>query len=101
MDFTPKRVGESEVLTVDFSELLGEGETIVSAAWSMRVNVGADSSASSMIQGEATIADTKVSQMVTAGVAGVRYEPRCTATTTLGQILILPDPGYGRLLVTD
>jgi hypothetical protein len=54
-----------------------------------------------MIQGEATITDSKVSQMVTAGVAGVRYEPRCTATTTLGQILILPDPGYGRLLVTD
>ena len=99
MDFTPKRVGETEVMTVDFADLLGEGETILSASWNMRVKTGADPAASSMIQGSVTVMGTKVSQMVTAGVAGVRYEPLCTALTSLGQVLELPDPDEGLLLV--
>jgi hypothetical protein len=101
MDFTPKRVGESEVLTVDFVDLLGEGETILSASWSIRVKTGVDAAASSMILGASTTIGTKVSQMVTAGVAGVRYEPLCTALTSLGQVLELPDPDEGLLLVVE
>jgi hypothetical protein len=101
MDFTPKRVGESEVLTVDFVDLLGVGETIVSASWSMRLKAGNDLAASSMIQGPSTTIGTKVSQMVTAGVAGVLYEPLCTALTSLGQTVELPDPGEGLLMVVE
>jgi hypothetical protein len=101
MDFTPKRVGESEVLTVDFADLLGEGEIILSASWSMRIKVGSDPAASSMIQGSVTVTGTKVSQMVTGGVAGVLYEPLCTALTSLDQVLELPDPGEGLLMVVE
>jgi hypothetical protein len=101
MDFTPKRVGESEVLTVDFVDLLGVGETILSASWNMRVKAGVDPAANSMIQGTATTTGTKVSQMVTAGVAGVLYEPLCTALTSLGQTVELPDPGEGLLMVVE
>jgi hypothetical protein len=99
MDFTSKRVSEAEIFTVDFADLLGAGETILSASWSMRVKAGVDPAASGMIQGSVTITGTKVSQMVTAGVAGVRYEPLCTALTSLGQVIELPDPGEGLLMV--
>jgi hypothetical protein len=101
MDFTPKRVGESEVLTVDYVDDLAPGETILSASWSMRVKAGSDPAASSMIQGTVTVTGTKVSQMVTAGVAGVLYEPLCTALTSLGQTVELPDPGEGLLMVVE
>lgn len=99
MDFTPKRVGETEVFTVDFADLLGQGETIVSASWSCSLKEGADPAAASMIQGSPTLAGSKVSTLISSGVAGCWYAPICTALTSLGQVLILPESGYGTLHV--
>lgn len=99
MDFTPMRVGAEEVFTVDYVDELAPGETILSAAWEMRVVQGVDPSASAMIIGTATVKGSVVSQLITGGVAGVTYRPICWALTSLGQRLDLPEIGNGLLLV--
>jgi hypothetical protein len=99
-DFSPKRAGESEVFTVDFAPLLAPGETVTSAAWSITPIDGQDPSAASMIVGAASVDGGKVSQMIGSGVPGVRYAPICTAQTSNGQTLILPEYGNGQLEVT-
>jgi hypothetical protein len=38
--------------------------------------------------------------MIGSGVPGVRYAPICTAQTSNGQTLILPEYGNGQLEVT-
>jgi hypothetical protein len=53
-----------------------------------------------MIVGAASIDGGKVSQMIGSGVPGVRYAPICTAQTSNGQTLILPEYGNGQLEVT-
>lgn len=98
-DYDDKRVGDTEVLSVDYSKQLGAGETIISATWSVRVLSGVDAAPGNMLQGGSTTNGPKVSQMLTGGVAGVYYSPLCTALTSLGQTLTLPDPGRGGLLV--
>lgn len=100
MDFSPKRVNEVEVFTVDFSALLGTGETITSAVWTCSVKEGSDAAASSMIQGAAAVSGSKVSQKIANGVAGCWYAPVCTVLTSAGQTLTLPEYGYGSLHVT-
>lgn len=100
-DFTSKRVGETEVFTVDYTKNLNVGETIVSAVWTNSVKTGIDVSPNSMIQGVATIAGPLVSNKITGGIAGVYYAPICTATTSLGQVIVLPEPPNGALLVTS
>lgn len=98
-DFTPKRVAESEIFSVDYSVLLGTGETITSAVWTNSVKEGTDASPNAMISGPASITGAVVSQKLTAGVAGVYYWPICTATTSANQVIILPEPNDGALLV--
>jgi hypothetical protein len=100
MDFTPKRIAEREVFTVDYAALLGTGETITTAVWSITAQRGIDASASAMIQGSATISGTKVSQVISGGLADVFYAPMCIATTSTGQALVLPEYGNGMLHVT-
>jgi hypothetical protein len=102
-DFTQKRVGETVVLTVDYTAILPTGVTIVSALWTNSVvpqlSNGADSSPGAMIDGAATISDAKVLNLITGGVAGLCYAPICTAMCSDGEVLILPDPGMGHLQV--
>ena len=100
MDFTPKRAAEVEVFTVDFSPLLATGETITSAVWSSTVTRGVDATPGTMIQGAATITGNKVSQLIKGGITGNQYAPVCTAITSAGQTLILPEYGNGQLLIT-
>jgi hypothetical protein len=102
MDFSPKRMTEQEVFTVDFATLgtLAAGETILSAAWSNSVIRGVDANAGAMIQGSATVIGTKVSQLIKAGLIDVFYAPVCTAVTSLGQVLVLPEYGHGLLRIT-
>ena len=100
-DFTSKRVGETEVFTVDYTKNLSVGETILSAVWTNSVKTGTDASPGSMIQGVATITGALVSNKITGGIAGVYYTPICTATTSLGQVITLPEPPNGQLLVTN
>lgn len=99
-DYSPKRVGEVEIITVDYVLLLASGETITSASWSNSVVRGTDAYASSMIQGATSISGSKVSTKITAGIVGVFYAPICTALTSAGQTLILPEYGNGILQVT-
>lgn len=99
-NFTPKRAGETEIFTVDFADLLATGETINSPVWTNVAVGGQDASAGTMIQGAASVSGTKVSQMISGGVPGVRYAPKCTVQTSLGQTLILPTYGDGLLDVT-
>lgn len=99
-NFSPMRVGEKEVFTVDFAPLLSAGETINSPVWTMTVVSGQDPNASAMISGTASISGTTASQMIQALVPGVRYAPKCTVQTSQGETLILPEYGDGLLEVT-
>lgn len=85
--FSSKRVGETITLTFNFSRLLGTGETINSATWSIEVVDGVDASPSSMISGSESISGSKVSQLVTGGVHDVVYRMVCAVTTSTGQII--------------
>ena len=99
-NFRPKRVAETEVFTCDFGLLLSPGETIVSATWTVSVWNGIDNNAMSMIVGASNIVGgTKSCQLIGLGQSNVIYAPICTAVTTLGQVLILPDEGQGLLQV--
>lgn len=100
-DFSPKRASETEVFTVDFVDMLPAGVTISVATWSIARVDGIDSQASSMLQGSASISSSQVSQKITAGIPGARYAPKCTALTSDGQTLILPEYGEGMLFVTE
>lgn len=100
MDFTPKRASEQEVFTVDFTSLLGTGETITSAVWSNTLIRGTDATPGAMIQGSATIAGPLVSQVIKGGTVDGFYAPVCTAQTSTGQTLTLPVYGDGLLHVT-
>lgn len=99
-NFTPKRASEQDVFTVDFAALLAPGETIQQANWSITPVDGIDPAAAAMIFGPAGIEDSEVSQMIVGGVAQVTYSPICTAQTSTGRTLVLPDPNNGLLYVT-
>ena len=100
-DFTPMRVAEKEIFTVDYVDQLAIGETIVSAVWSSTEPTGTDSSPNSTIYGSPTISGSKVSQLIRPNFADVVYYPICTAQTSLGQTLILPEYNDGALPVTQ
>lgn len=101
MNFSPKRPGETEVFTVDYVNLLRAGEAIQSANWANSVLPGAatDPSPAAMISGAASITGSQVSTILTGGIAGVTYQPLCTAITNMGQVLILPNINEGSLSV--
>lgn len=99
MNFTPKRAIEVEVFSVDFANQLAAGETILSADWSNEVVDGADPDFGEMFQGVSAISGSISSQLIGAGVRGASYAPICVATTSAGQVLVLPEPGMGILLI--
>lgn len=99
MNWSPKRSGERDVFTVNYGPILAPGETILAAAWSAQVLHGDDANASAMVQGPATCAGPKVSQLIVAGMPGTTYAVFCTAQTSNGRELILPDPGAEVLYV--
>jgi len=72
----------------------------VQAAWTISPVDAPDPAASAMIQGQAVINGSAVSQIITGGVPGVRYAPICTAQTSAGQTLVLPVYGDGQVEVT-
>lgn len=94
MSFSPKTPDETELFGFEFKRLLPEGETIVSAECTISVLEGTDASASSMISGTASVSGSRVSQMITGGVAGVRYCLKCAATFSDGQEPELHDDFY-------
>lgn len=98
--FSPMRVSEVEVLTIDFGPILAPGESIVSAVWSNSVSHGTDPNPTAMIQNRCTISGRKVSELFAAHVPGVTYAPSCKVITSSGQTLIQPEFDYGLLYVT-
>lgn len=105
MSFSPKRAGETEIFTVDYSAMLATGETIRTDAghapiWTATAAGSEDTSPNAIVQGAASVSGSKVSTLLTAGLPGVRYAPICTAQTSLGQTLVLPEYGQGQLEVT-
>lgn len=95
MNFSSKRTGETEIFTIDFANLLMDGELITSASFAVQVVSGIDANSSSMLNSLAAILGSKVSVMITGGLAGVSYVPLCTVVTNFGQTLILPNVGEG------
>jgi len=83
--FDPKLLGETQVLSFDFTSELAIGETINSQTVVATTYSGTDASPSSIISGSASSSGAVVSQKVTGGVLGVMYELLCTITTSLGQ----------------
>jgi hypothetical protein len=90
MDYSSKRAGETEVFTMDFVRLLGVNEFLLSAVVTVEVIEGFDASPNSMINGIAQVnAGSKILQSITGGIPDVYYRVIFTATTSLGQVLIL------------
>lgn len=100
MSFRPKRAAEVEIFAVDYMYDLAPDETILSAEWSITAVDGVDVSASGMIRGTAQTIGTVVCQKIGGGLPGMRYAPICTAQTSLGQTLVLPEYGQGQLEIT-
>lgn len=86
----PKIVGEEKDYDFDFISRLGSGETISTQVVTASVYSGTDSSPSSILSGSATANGTRVTQLTTAGTAGVIYKLVCTITTSAGQTLVMP-----------
>ena len=101
MNFTPKRASEIEVFTVDFAPLLAPGETISSPTWTVSVVNGIDENPNAMVTGPASVNGTTSSQKLALGVPGNLYAPICTAQTSLGQTLVLPEAGQGLLYISQ
>ena len=89
MILSPKKLGETVLVPMDFISRLGVGEIILTAAVTCSVYSGTDPSPSSMISGSATVNGTVVEQSVTGGVLGTIYELLYTVTTSANQILEL------------
>lgn len=93
-DFTPRDVGEQCLLSIDFGNNLGPGETLASATSSILLLTGTDASPSSRLVGLPIVTGTIVSQLVSfAGLTMTDASPRnyyrlfITATTSLPQTL--------------
>ena len=100
MNYTPKRAGETETFAVDFVNQMPAGVAIAMAVWTMSVLTGTDTNAAAMIVGLPTVVGSVVSTHIAGGIAGVIYLPRCTATLSNGDTVVLPEPGRGALRIT-
>jgi hypothetical protein len=86
---SPKKLGESLLIPVDFVSRLQAGETIATAVVACSVYSGIDLAPQSMINGSATISGTIVQQSIVGGVLGTIYELLYTITTSKGQTVEL------------
>ena len=85
----PKYVSESRLLTIDFSDMLAVGETVLSPGGSISASVlvGNDATPQSILSGSPTVISPDVEQMITGGVAGTQYMVSATITTSSGEVL--------------
>jgi len=84
--FSYKLTTENEQFTFDFSPVLGSTETISSAACTVTVQEGTDSSPSSIMSGSPAISGSKVTQRIYNGLDGVIYRLQMSATTSLSNV---------------
>lgn len=83
-----KAVGETISFPFDFTSKLASGETISAQSVSIKVYSGVDASPGSVL-GSLSASGAIVTQVLTAGVAGVLYELQCKATTSLSNVYAL------------
>jgi hypothetical protein len=76
-----KKVSETKPVTVDFLSRIPVSDGIRAASCSCSVYTGLDPAAASMVSGPAAISGTKVTQLLSAGVAGVLYQLKVQVTT--------------------
>lgn len=86
---SPKYATESRILTFDFTNLLGPGESILSISTSPSATVisGNDPNPSDIISGSASLTSPQVYQMITGGIAGTIYQVAVTVTTSENEVL--------------
>ena len=77
----PHDPNETETRPIDFSERLGEGETVLSATWT--------SAPAGLTQVSASVSadGTEALWKFSGGTDGVDYEVLCRATTSLAHVL--------------
>ncbi len=85
----PKDVAETDVITFDFAESLGEDEVILGATVDVSVAKGLDATPMSIRSGSAQVATPVVLQQVVGGVRNTEYLLVCAATTDSGRILVV------------
>lgn len=87
-NFSDKDPLETVVLSVDFSQVLAQGETILAAVWSVARENGSEDTAT-MLDGAVDISGAPVvRQRVTGGTDGGTYLHRAKITTSTGRILV-------------
>ncbi len=84
-----KLTGETVEVSFDFASALGIGVTISAANVTAAVFSGEDATPSAIISGAASADGSIVTQMITAGTAGVVYTLNCNVTTSDSQEIIL------------
>ena len=85
----PKDVGETDVLTFDYTDSLAEDELILSATVTITVVQGVDASPSAVLSGGAQIATPYALQRVIGGVRNVTYLVSCAAVTDDSRTLVV------------
>jgi hypothetical protein len=80
---------ETATFTFDFSSMLGMGETILTATWTMQALNGLDQAPSSRLAGSPQISGNAVLQSIGTCVAGEQYRILATVTTSAAQTLTL------------
>lgn len=80
---------ETATFTFDFSQMLGDGETIETVAWSISALNGLDPTPSSRLIGAPQISGTMVLQRIGTGIAGENYRILVTITTSALQTLTI------------
>jgi hypothetical protein len=92
--FDEKDPSEKDVLTFDFTDRLGAGETVSGATVAIVLKSGTDGSPASILDGAAQVQSPQVLQRVKDGVSGCTYEISCLVDTNLGNkriaAIILP-----------
>ena len=90
--FDNKKVNESVVLGMDFTNLLGDGETLDVPTTVLSVVLGTDAAVAAMLSGSPAVSSVYVLQRVINCVDEAIYKLRFTVTTSSGNTFI--EDGY-------
>jgi len=97
--FPQKRDTDRVTMTVDFKDVLSDGEEITSATWFVEKMGSPDINVKEMLYATPVVNGSMVLQMIEGGEPGNVYEPYCIALTSGFQKLSLPEPGKGLLKI--
>jgi hypothetical protein len=99
--FGTKLVDETITIQFNFANRLAVGEAITAGGCAVEVFSGTDADPEAILSGAATLDGTIISQVITAGVAGVTYLISCQADTddlnvliNQGRLSVLPENSF-------